>query len=132
DTLKKKNVAPLGKNFVFQLNLEGLTGLHRRFQVAMQLMSNTQHLGIVVKGEYMHLSRSLAALIGTYLKLYKQVPIFFIPFDFFKTLTLFPVEYMKDMYRVNPILFKKQIIEKVPVPFWIKQNTLNYPSLEIH
>ena len=37
-------------------------------------MSNTQHLGLVVRGEYLHLSRSAGAMLGTLGSLYKDMP----------------------------------------------------------
>jgi len=96
-TLQKKNVNPLTpRNFLFQLYAEGADGLHRRLQVVLHLMSNTQHLGLVVKNEYLHLSRSMAALAGTYLHLYSGLPRMILVFDLVKTVAKFPPALMVD------------------------------------
>jgi predicted unusual protein kinase regulating ubiquinone biosynthesis (AarF/ABC1/UbiB family) len=95
-TLEKKNVTPLTKNFVFQLKREGVSGLHRRLQVVLHLMSNTQHLGLVVKSEYLHLSRSLAAIIGTYLQLYKDIHKIYLLVDSIRTVAQLPVSLALD------------------------------------
>lgn len=95
-TLKKKNVVPLTSPFVFQLRREGVAGLHRRIQVVLHLLSNTQHLGLVVKSEYLHLSRSIAAIAGTYVNLYKDLPKLFLCVDSMRTLTQLPVSLILD------------------------------------
>ena len=96
-TLHKKNVNPLtSRNFVFQLHADGAEGIHRRIQVVLHLMSNTQHLGLVVKNEYLHLSRSMAALAGTYLHLYRGLPRMLLLFDFLKTVAKFPAALIID------------------------------------
>jgi len=95
-TLKKKNVVPLTSPFVFQLRREGIAGLHRRIQVVLHLMSNTQHLGLVVKSEYLHLSRSIAAIAGTYVNLYKGIPKIFLCVDSVRTITQLPVSLVLD------------------------------------
>ena len=95
-TLEKKGITPLTRNFLIQLRFEGMDGLHRRLQVVLHLMSNTQHLGLVVKSEYLHLCRSIAAIVGTYAQLYKGLPRFQIPIDFIMTLTQFPVALLLD------------------------------------
>ncbi len=95
-TLEKKNIAPLTRNFLIQLRFEGMDGLHRRLQVVLHLMSNTQHLGLVVQSEYLHLCRSIAAIVGTYAQLYKGMPRFQMPVDFIMTLTQFPAALLLD------------------------------------
>src|SRR6056297_1286580 len=96
-TLQKKNVKPLtSRNFLFQLHAEGTEGLHTRIQVVLHLMSNTQHLGLVVKNEYLHLSRSVAALVGTYLHLYRDLSRMLVLFDFIRTVAKFPAALMVD------------------------------------
>ena len=52
ETLRKKGVVPLTRgNFVKELGRGGLKGLHARGQAVMHLGSNTQQLGLVVRGE---------------------------------------------------------------------------------
>lgn len=114
-TLIKKNVTPLTMNFVFQLKREGMAGLHRRLQVVFHLMSNTQHLGLVVKSEYLHLSRSIAAIIGTYLQLYKDVSKFYLFFDSVKTLTQFPISLVLDKAADNRSPQYMQLLHRIPL-----------------
>jgi len=114
-TLKKKNVTPLTRNFVFQLKREGMGGLHRRLQVVFHMMSNTQHLGLVVKSEYLHLSRSIAAIIGTYLQLYKDISKFYLFFDSVKTLSQFPVSLVLDKAADNRAPQYMQLLHKIPL-----------------
>ena len=73
-TLQKKQIRPLGRWFAWTLALEGPEGWLKRAHMLGQLMSNTQHLGLVVRGDYLHLSRSAAAVVGTLGSLYKDVP----------------------------------------------------------
>jgi len=49
----------------------GLAGLHARGQTVLHLMSNTQQVGLVLKRDYLHLSRSLFALAGSIGSLYE-------------------------------------------------------------
>jgi ubiquinone biosynthesis protein len=132
-TLKKKNVTPLSKNFVFQLKREGFDGLHRRVQVVLHLMSNTQQLGLVVKSDYLHLSRSLAAIVGTYVQLYKDIPKFYLIFDSLKTITQFPVSLVVDRIADKQSSQYLQLLHKVPLITGFRKPALSYvpqdPSL---
>lgn len=72
DTLRKKDVPALTRrSFVRELRRGGMEGLHRRGQTVLQLMANTQQAGLVLKRDYLHLSRSLMALAGSYGSLYE-------------------------------------------------------------
>lgn len=72
ETLRKKDVPPLTRrSFVRELRRGGMEGLHRRGQTVLQLMANTQQAGLVLKRDYLHLSRSLMALAGSYGSLYE-------------------------------------------------------------
>lgn len=73
-TLEKRGIQPLSLTFAWTLYREGSEGLVRRANLLAHLMSNTQHLGLVVHGDYLHLSRSVAALLGTLANLYQGVP----------------------------------------------------------
>ena len=73
ETLAKKGVERLTPLSLLQeLRSEGFGGVHRRAQTAMHLMSNTQSLGLVVVGDYLHLSRSLFAVAGSFGGLYEN------------------------------------------------------------
>ncbi|WP_293374948.1 AarF/ABC1/UbiB kinase family protein [Nevskia sp.] len=72
DTLRKKDVLPLTRrSFIREVRRGGMAGLHRRGQTVLQLMANTQQAGLVLKRDYLHLSRSLMALAGSYGSLYE-------------------------------------------------------------
>ncbi len=96
ETLLKKNVTPLSKKIVRTLYKEGSEGLHSRLQAAMHLMSNTYQLGLVMESGYLHLSRSIFAMVGTYLNMYKGMSKVTMTLDFIKDLSLFPVNLAKD------------------------------------
>ena len=72
DTLRKKGVTALTRrSFVTELRAGGVAGLHRRGQAVLQLMANTQQTGMVLKRDYLHLSRAVMALAGSYGTLYE-------------------------------------------------------------
>ncbi|MGK5091429.1 AarF/ABC1/UbiB kinase family protein [Deltaproteobacteria bacterium TL4] len=115
DTLKKKDLKPLGKNFLSVLAQEGLEGLYKRCQTVMHLMSNTQHLGLVVKGDYIHLSRSLFALAGSYSSLYEGLPKTLMLMDLLKAFSQFPLLLMKDRFEIRRMGLRKEL--KMLIPF---------------
>ncbi|MCP5161805.1 MAG: phosphotransferase [Hahellaceae bacterium] len=96
DTLGKKKIRPLTRNPIKTLYMEGPKGLHKRLQGIMQLMSNTYQLGIIIQSDYLHLSRSIVAMAGTYGNLYKGVSKVTMATDFFCDLALFPINLAKD------------------------------------
>ena len=66
DTLRRKGITPLTRrNLLRELRRGGWEGLHRRGQAVLQLMSNTQQLGVVIRKDYLHLSRALFAAAGS-------------------------------------------------------------------
>jgi len=95
-TLINKGVTPLGRNFLFQLRREGLEGIRKRLHVTLHLMSNTQHLGLVVKSEYLHISRSIAAIVGTYLHLYRGISRLLLLVDSIRTIAQLPISIVLD------------------------------------
>jgi predicted unusual protein kinase regulating ubiquinone biosynthesis (AarF/ABC1/UbiB family) len=108
-TLRKKNIKPLGRNFLMILQREGIEGIHRRFQAALNLMSNTQSLGLVIEGEYLHLSRSVVALSGSYASLYEGLPKLAIVIDMTTTLSRFPMSLAQDRFQSK----RKAIVRRV-------------------
>ena len=74
-TLQKKQIRPLSYTFAWTLYREGPEGWLKRANTLLQLASNTQQLGLVLRGEYLHLSRSLTAMIATLGGLYEGVPL---------------------------------------------------------
>ena len=64
------DVTPLRYDFARTLYEEGVEGLIGRADLAMRLASGLTRQGVVIKGEYLHLSRSVAAMIGSYMAIY--------------------------------------------------------------
>lgn len=127
-TLKKKNVPPLTRTFFLQLKREGADGLHRRLQVVFQLMSNTQHLGLVVRSEYLHLSRSLAAITGTYFQLYRGLPRYYLIFDFISTMARFPMTLMLERFSDDRSAKYLNLIRKLPALPVVKKTSPRFLS----
>lgn len=93
ETLNKKGLAPLGPDFAQVLYREGLEGLRVRLNTAAHFMSNAYQLGITIKSDYLHLSRSLFAMAGTYGKLYQGVSAWIMAKDVVQSVVLFPFRY---------------------------------------
>ncbi|MEP4147830.1 MAG: AarF/UbiB family protein [Halioglobus sp.] len=70
--LAESKLAPLGMDFPLVLYQEGTDGIKRRLELAMGLGAVMSRQGIVINAEYMHLSRSIAAMLGSYLGIYKD------------------------------------------------------------
>ncbi|OZG72151.1 protein kinase [Hahella sp. CCB-MM4] len=96
ETLAKKQVQPLGSKPWKVLLKEGRPGIHRRLQAVMHLLSNTYQMGIIVQSDYLHLSRSLTAMAGTYLNLYEGLPRTQLMTDLGTGVVLFPYHLTKD------------------------------------
>ncbi len=71
--LVDSGVTPLGMDFAVTLYQEGSEGLMRRIDLAVGLGTIMGRQGIVINTEYMHLTRSITAMIGSYLGIYKGV-----------------------------------------------------------
>jgi serine/threonine protein kinase len=106
-TLQKKRMRPLGRWFVWTLALEGPEGWLQRAQLLGQLMSNSQHLGLVVRGEYLHLSRSAGAMLGTLGSLYKGMPPAVIAADVLWALNSFPARAVRDALRGKQVEWRE-------------------------
>ena len=73
ETLRRKGVSPLNRrNFVVELHRGGLKGLYLRGQTVLHLMSNTQQAGLVLRRDYLHLSRAIFAAAGSFGSLYDK------------------------------------------------------------
>ncbi len=103
ETLKKKDVTPLGKDFALQLYREGKGGIRARLQAALHLMSNTYQLGVTINSDYLHLSRSLFAMAGTYNNLYQDLSGWMMAGDAVKDIALFPLRYAINRFSAPTI-----------------------------
>ncbi len=100
-TLHKRQIRPLGRYFAWTLAIEGSEGWLQRARILSHLMSNTQHLGLVLRGEYLHLSRSVSAALGTLGGLYKGVPPRLVAADVLWALNRFPAQVLGDVLRAK-------------------------------
>lgn len=100
-TLEKKGVTPLKGKALKTLMAEGVPGLHRRLQSIMHLLSNTYQLGIVIQSDYLHLSRSLAAMAATYMALYDGLPRTQLATDLTLGIAQFPYRLAKDKLKLE-------------------------------
>ena len=73
-TLGDAAIAPLGYDFLLTLYREGQEGWLRRAELALNLATAITRQGIVIRSDYMHLTRSLTAMVGSYLGIYRDVP----------------------------------------------------------
>ena len=71
-TLERKGVRPLLKTKLLAFLRKPGEDLQQRIEAIPHLLSNTQSLGIVIESDYLQMSRSLSALLGTYLSLFPE------------------------------------------------------------
>jgi predicted unusual protein kinase regulating ubiquinone biosynthesis (AarF/ABC1/UbiB family) len=117
ETLQKKRVVTLRRsNFLWLLAREGWAGLRRRGQTVLHLMSNTQHLGLVVRSDYLHLSRSLFAAIGSFASIYEGSTRLALWRDLFLGLGRFPWMLTRDKLDVRVNRMRDRLLEKLPLP----------------
>lgn len=70
ETLTKKNIEPYEPWQLWKFYQEGGEGLRLRVSAALQLLSNTYQLGMTIQSDYLHLSRSISAMVSSYANLY--------------------------------------------------------------
>lgn len=71
--LAESKVKPMGMDFPLALYKEGVEGLKTRLELAVGLGTVMSRQGITVSGDYLHLTRSITAMVGSYLGLYSGV-----------------------------------------------------------
>lgn len=116
ETLQKKGVTPLNRgNFIRELGQGGFSGLHTRGQTIMHLASNTQQLGLVVRSDYLHLSRSLFAAVGSFASLYADSNRMTLLLDILGGLTGFPWRLAKDRMDVEVDKLRGRLGRQIPL-----------------
>jgi ubiquinone biosynthesis protein len=129
DTLKKKGVTPLTKrNFLAELRRGGIAGLHLRGQTILHLMSNTQHSGVVIKREYLHLSRALMAAAGSFGSLYDKSPKRLLMLDLLFGVAGLPVRLARDVMHAEVSFWRARMARLLPMPK-ILRDRLAPPSI---
>ena len=93
ETMDKKQITPLDQRFAITLYREGSEGWLKRVNAAAHLLSNTYQLGVTINSDYLHLSRSILAMAGTYGNLYKGLSKWIMLRDLFTNIMMFPVRY---------------------------------------
>ena len=89
-TLADASVSPLGYDFALALYREGHDGLTRRLELAINLATAISRQGIVIRSDYLHLTRSLTAMTGSYLGIYRGLPRIALFQDILQVLLQFP------------------------------------------
>jgi serine/threonine protein kinase len=125
ETLARKQVTPLTRrNFVGQLRRGGVAGLHRRGQAVLQLMSNTQTTGIVLKREYLHLSRALMAAVGSFSSLYEDSPKRLILRDIAEGVMRLPMRYTRERVHAEVVSWRRFAARVLPLPASVRKRWL--------
>ncbi|MGH8561240.1 MAG: AarF/UbiB family protein, partial [Nevskiales bacterium] len=133
ETLNKKRVVTLRRsNFLWILARGGWAGLYRRGQTVLHLMSNTQHLGMVVRSDYLHLSRSLFAAAGSFASIYEGSSRLTLWRDLFMGLGRFPWMMTRDKVDVRVRRLRDRILDKLPLPGLQRRRAVRQMMRELH
>jgi predicted unusual protein kinase regulating ubiquinone biosynthesis (AarF/ABC1/UbiB family) len=73
-SLADARIEPLGYDFALTLYQEGPEGWLKRVELAIDLATAISRQGVVIRSDYLHLTRSLSAMIGSFLGIYRGVP----------------------------------------------------------
>ena len=121
ETLAKKGVQPLTRrNFIRQLQRGGMAGLHARGQTVLQLMSNTQQVGLVVQKDYLHLSRALFAAAGSFGSLYEGDPKRLLLRDLGWSLARLPLTVTQDVFHREIAAIRSKLAQSLPLPNFLR------------
>jgi ubiquinone biosynthesis protein len=131
ETLLKKGVTPLTPlNFLMELRRGGLEGLHRRGQTVLHLMSNTQQIGLVLKRDYLHLSRALFAAAGSFGSLYEDTSKGLMARDVVRSLMRLPLNLTQDVLHHEVATWKRRLAHVLPMPAFVRKRLLPPPRLQ--
>ncbi len=125
ETLQRKGVSTLTRgNFIGELRRGGLDGLHRRGQAVLHLMSNTQHLGVIMHRDYVHLSRALMAAAGSFSSLYDRSPGRVMAGDLALGLTRLPWRWSQDLLSLELDHWRERMARIAPLPAALRERLL--------
>ncbi|MCZ6830713.1 MAG: hypothetical protein O7F73_14225, partial [Gammaproteobacteria bacterium] len=111
-TLADADIKPLGYDFLRTIYTEGQDGLIKRAQLAINLAATLSRQGIVIRADYMHLTRSLTAMIGSYLGIYRGLPRMALIQDMVRVLAQFPaLESMRQLSAYQKKILRQIIID---------------------
>jgi len=108
-TLAEANVSPLGYDFALALYREGHEGLTRRLELAINLATAISRQGIIVRSDYLHLTRSLTAMTGSYLGIYRGLPRIALFQDILQVLLQFPA--LESLRQITG--YQKKILRQI-------------------
>ena len=115
----------LGRDAPLVLAKEGAEGIQKRVQGIMHVASNTQQMNVVIRGEYMHLSRSVAAALGSYGTLYQGLPRWMMVADFVRGISMFPRDLFLDRLAVRRNAIRKRVADTLPLPEFGEEEAAN-------
>jgi predicted unusual protein kinase regulating ubiquinone biosynthesis (AarF/ABC1/UbiB family) len=117
ETLRKKKVRTLTmQNVVGELCTGGTEDLRRRGRAVLHLMSNTQHAGIVLKRDYLHLSRALMAVVGSFSSLYEETPKSLLLRDLVEGMLRIPLRYARERVGAEVTALRARAAQTLPLP----------------
>ena len=129
EALVDAQLPALGMDFAVVLYKEGVDGLKRRLELAMGLGAIMSRQGIVISSDYMHLSRSIAAMLGSYLGIYSGVSRLALAQDLMIVISRFPsLEGYRQATGYRKRLLR-QVARDLPVgPGARKRNSKSMPA----
>lgn len=131
ETLARKKVTPLTRrNFIGELQRGGLDGLYRRGQTVLQLMSSTQAAGLVLRRDYLHLSRALFAAAGSFGSLYEHDSRKLLARDLAMSLARLPMRATQEWLRFEARGIAATLAESLPMPKRLR--TMLSPPPAVH
>lgn len=117
ETLQRKGVSSLTRrNFIIELQRGGLQGLYQRGQTVLHLMSNTQQAGLVLRRDYLHLSRSLFAAAGSFGSLYENDSKRLLLRDLAISTARMPLRFSQEWLRYETRGLGEAFIRRLPLP----------------
>lgn len=117
ETLAKKGVARLTPRAVFdELREGGLRHLYLRGQTVLHLLSNTQQAGLVVRHDYLHLSRALFSVAGSLGALYEQDSKRVLAIDVLRSLARLPYTFSRDLLDHETRSWRSRVVAWLPLP----------------
>lgn len=84
------NLKPVKVRHAIDIFREGQKGIQNRFEMALNFTSALSRLGITINGSYLHLGRSISAMLGVYLGLYRGMSKFTMFSDAYRVAASFP------------------------------------------
>jgi ubiquinone biosynthesis protein len=111
-TLAEAQIAPLGYDFALTLYREGPEGWLKRVELAIDLATAISRQGVVIRSDYLHLTRSLTAMIGTFLGIYRGVPRALLLQDILQVCLQFPTrESLRQLTGYQRRILKRMLLD---------------------